>query len=112
MANVICVLCGDSVDVITGCFKCHWELCDRCLEVVGFTISGNKYCPHCAVEIMGVCSTCGNDVEVVTNCLQCKRGVCTLCLEVVNGDPHCSDCARGVCHAQRTEEEDQISQAE
>ena len=59
-----------------------------------------------------MCYTCGEIVEKITYCFKCECEICTLCLEVVNGDPHCSDCARGVCHAKRTEEDDQVSQAE
>ncbi len=53
-----------------------------------------------------MCYTCGEIVEKITHCYGCGLEICTLCLEVVNDDPHCSDCAKGVRHAQRTEEDD------
>ena len=59
-----------------------------------------------------LCGTCGSVEGDMFRCFKCECEICTLCLEVVNGGPHCSDCARGVCHAQRTEEDDQVSQAE
>ncbi len=61
----------------------------------------------------GICKSCSGDNPYFSleNCEGCKKEVCCMCGEIIDDKAYCFDCAQGLHHAKRTEEESQASQA-